>query len=164
MLRAGDFFGPTVRNGLVDRIFGRAAHGRPIEALGRLDVPHQWAYVPDLARLAADLIEIADRLAPFDVVHFAGRVARRQRDFLELVAHAAGHPDLAVRTVPWWLVRLMGLYDAQLRELMELRYLFDDAVTLDDPRRRELLPDFVPTPLETAVRETVAGYRTRPAG
>lgn len=159
VLRSGDFFGPTVRNGLVDRIFGRAAAGRPIEALGRLEVPHQWAYVPDLARLAADLIGLAARLAPFEVVHFAGHVAQRQRTFLELVAREAGHPDLALRTVPWWLLRLMGLYDAQLRELMELRYLFDDAVILDDPRRRELWPDFASTPLDAAVRETLESYR-----
>lgn len=163
VLRAGDFFGPTVRNGLVDRILGRATAGKPIEALGRLDVPHQWAYVPDLARLAADLIDLADRLAPFEVVHFAGHVVERQRAFLELVAREAGHPDLPLRTVPWWLLRLMGLYDPQLRELMELRYLFDDAVIIDDPRRRELLPDFAPTPLGTAVRETLESYRHQAA-
>jgi nucleoside-diphosphate-sugar epimerase len=158
VVRAGDFFGPSVRNGLVDRIFGRARAGKPIQALGRLDVPHEWAYVPDVARLGAELLAIRERLAPFEVVHFAGHVARAQREFFRRVARAAGRPDLPVRTLPWWLLRGLGLADSQLRELIELRYLFDDAVLLDDPRRRELLPDFEPTPIESAIQETLASY------
>jgi nucleoside-diphosphate-sugar epimerase len=160
IVRPGDFFGPTVRNGLVDRIFGHAAAGKPIQALGRLDVPHEWAYVPDVARLGVELLAIRERLAPFEVVHFAGHVARAQREFFRRVARAAGRPDLPVRTLPWWLLRVLGVADSQLRELMELRYLFDDAVLLDDARRRELLPDFEPTPIETAIQETLASYAT----
>ncbi|MDP6883873.1 MAG: NAD-dependent epimerase/dehydratase family protein, partial [Rhodospirillales bacterium] len=49
VLRAGDFFGPTVRNWSVDLIFRNAARGRPMRILGRADIPHQWAYAPDVA-------------------------------------------------------------------------------------------------------------------
>ncbi len=159
ILRAGDYFGPTARNGLVDRIFGNAAAGRPLQVLGRLEAPHQWAYLPDLGRLAAALVE-RDDLAPFEVVHFAGHVADRQRRFLARVAGAAGHPGLPVRRLPWALVRLLGLRDPVLRELLELRYLFDEAVILDDPRRRQLLPDFASTPIDEALRVTVDSYRS----
>lgn len=161
ILRAGDYFGPTARNGLVDRIFGNAAAGKPIQVLGRLDVPHQWAYLPDLGRVAAGLLG-RDDLRPFEVVNFAGHVARTQRAFLEMVAREAGRPGLPIRRLPWWAIRLLGLRDPVLRELLELRYLFDEAVILDDPRRRELLPDFRSTPVEEAVRATVESYRLTP--
>ena len=158
IVRAGDYFGPTVRNGLVDRVFGHAALGKPMQVFGRLDADHQWAYVPDLARMAVDLLELGDRLEPFEIVHDRGHVARPQREFLRLVARRAGRPDLAIRRLPWALLWLAGLADPVLRELRELRYLFDEAVVIDDPRRRALLPDFRHTNVEQAVDETLRSY------
>lgn len=159
IVRSGDFFGPSVRNGMVDRIFARAAAGRSIQALGRLSMPHQWAYVPDVARLTASLLRMPERLRPFEVVHVAGHVVMRQMDFLGEVAAAAGKPNLPIRNTPWWLVRLAALIDPMARELLELTYLFDEAIILDDPNRRRLLPEFQPTPLATAIAVTLGSYR-----
>ncbi|MBI3447322.1 MAG: NAD(P)H-binding protein [Acidobacteria bacterium] len=43
VLRAAAYFGPTVRNSVVDMIFARAAAGKPMTMFGNLDLPHQWA-------------------------------------------------------------------------------------------------------------------------
>ncbi|TVR80003.1 MAG: NAD-dependent epimerase/dehydratase family protein [Rhodospirillales bacterium] len=159
ILRAGDFFGPTVRNGLVDRIFGNAARGKPIKVLGRTDVVHQWAYVPDLARVGADLLAMADLLEPVEIVHFRGHVADPHARFLGRIAALAGRPGLRVRRINWRAIQMLALFRPMARELLELRYLFDDAVVLDDPRRRDLLPTFTPTPLDDAIRQTLTSYR-----
>ena len=159
IVRAGDYFGPTVRNGYVDRIFGHAAIGKPIQVLGKLDIAHQWAYVPDLARLSADLIERPMRLAAFEVVHWRGTVADPQRAFLQAIALAAGKPSLGLSVLPWPLVWLLARFSPLMREVYEMRYLFDRAIVIDDPRRRVLVPDFVATPLDTAIGATLASYR-----
>ena len=101
VLRAGDYFGPTVRNGLVDPIFGNAARGKTLRTIGKMDIPHQWAFVPDLAKAALDLLALGDQLQPFEVVNFAGNVAPRQDEFFRMVARVAGHLDSAVRPTPW---------------------------------------------------------------
>lgn len=162
VLRASDFFGPGLRNGLVDRLFGRAASGKSMVWPGRMSVPHQWAYLPDLARLAGELLAIRDRLAPFQIVHFAGHVCVRQADFLAAIAQAAGRPDLPTRVPPKWLLRLAAPFDPLLAEFLELDYLFDDAVILDDPVRRRLVPGLQTTSLAVAVEATLAGYAPRP--
>ena len=159
IVRAGDYFGPTVRNGYVDRIFGNAAAAKPMQVFGRPSAAHQWAYVPDLARLALDLLERQAALAPFETVHFRGHVAASQRAFLRLVAARARHPGLGIRRLPWSLLWLAGLFDPVLRELREMRYLFDEAIVIDDPRRRVLLPDFQTTAIETAIDDTLRSYR-----
>jgi nucleoside-diphosphate-sugar epimerase len=159
IVRAGDYFGPSVRNGLVDRIFGHAIAGRAIAVLGDPRAAHQWSYLPDVARLATQLLALGDALQPFEVVHHAGHVATRQEDFLRAAALAAGGAKVAIRALPWWQIRLASWVEPQLRELLELRYLFDGAVILDDPRRRQLLPDFAPTPLEAAIAATLDSYR-----
>lgn len=158
IVRAGDFFGPTVRNGLVDPIFGNAKKHRMMTMFGNPDIPHQWAFVPDMARLACDLLDMGERLNPFEVVHFKGHVVDPGRRIAKLAAISAGLPELKVFRIPWIFVRLVGLFDGVVRELMEMRYLFDTSVIIDDPRRRELLPNFKDTPLEVAVLTTVDSY------
>jgi nucleoside-diphosphate-sugar epimerase len=160
VVRSGDFFGPTVRNGLVDPIFGHASRGKTIVAIGDPEIPHQWAYAPDLARVGIDLLEVAGKLDLYEVVNYTGYVPRSHREFLRYVAAIAGHPKLRIQFNPyWWRWRgLLGFFVPVLRELSELGYLFEDAVILDDPRRRELLPAFQPTPLDMAVQTTLDSY------
>lgn len=158
VLRAGDYFGPTIRNGLVDRIFGAAARGRAPACVGRFDRPHQWAYLPDLAFAAVRLLGAAPRLRPFQVVHFAGYTAPTQREFLEKAAEAGGK-GARPRRISWAMMRLAAMLDADAREMLELRYLFDEAVLLDDSLLRRLISGFTPTPIEEAITATVQSYR-----
>jgi len=159
VLRAGDYFGPTVRNGLVDPIFGNAAEGKPMRALGNLDVAHQWAFVPDLARAALELLAIQEGLEPYEAFNFAGYVASPERDFLEQIAEQSGHAGLAVRVLPWSALKLAAMFDATVRELMELRYLFDQSVILEGSKLRRTLPDFKETPIAEAIRATLESYQ-----
>jgi len=159
VLRGGAYFGPTVRNDIVNMIFARAAAGNPMTMIGNLDLPHQWAYTPDLARCAVDLLDLSDRLAAYEVVHFAGHVVPSQREFLAMIAARAGYPNLGIRGVRWQLLQDLSVRQAGLKELVELRHIYEDSLILDDPRRRELLPGFIETSLENAVTETLASYR-----
>ena len=159
VLRAGDFFGPTVRNRAVDLIFRNAAKGRPMRILGRADIPHQWAYAPDAARLGLALLDLDHGLAPFEVVHFKGHVAWPMADFVGQVARRAGHSDLRLKTTPWPLLYLAGALNPALMELLEIRYLWKESVIIDDARRRQVLPDFRPTPIDAAIDATLESYR-----
>lgn len=163
VLRAGDYFGPTVRNGIVDPIFENAAVGKPMRALGNLEAAHQWAYVPDLARAALDLLAIEERVKPYEVYNFAGTVASPQREFLEQVAEQARHPGLAIRVLPWSAIKLAAMFDSVVRELMELRYLYDQSVILEGSKLRRELPDFKETPIAEAIRITLESYQKPPS-
>ncbi len=158
VLRAGDYYGPTVRNGLVDPIFDNALKGKPIRSLGNLDIPHQWAFVPDLARAGAQLLKIRDRLRAYETVHFQGHIANPERDFLRTVARLAGHPNLPIRRYPWWLLKLVGFFARDIKELMELRYLFETSILIAGHRLRRLLPNYVDTPVEESIRITLDSY------
>jgi len=158
IMRAGDYFGPTLRNGLVDPVFANAVAGKAMMVLGNMKIAHQWAYVPDLARATVDLLEMADHLQAYEVIHFEGTVARPQRSFSSEVARQAGSPD-KIRPAPWWLLSLIGLFVPLIREVVAMRYIWDTTVLLDGPRFRELLPAFQPTPHERAIADTLSSYR-----
>lgn len=161
-VRAGDSFGPTVRNGVVDRLFRGALSEKTLRISGRLDEPHQWAYVPDLARATVDLMDLGATLGAYEIVNFAGYTARPQREFLALIGAQAGFPRLGMKRIPWWMVRLMGVFNTGARELVEVRYLWDRALLLSDEKLRRLLPRFAHTPIEEAVRVTLESYRHTP--
>jgi nucleoside-diphosphate-sugar epimerase len=158
VMRGGDYFGPTVRNGLVDPAFENATCGKPMMVLGTMTIAHQWAYVPDLARASVDLLARADTLQAYEVIHFDGHTARPQRSFFSEVARQAGSPD-KIRRAPWWLLDLIGLFSPLIREVVEMRYIWNTPVLIEGRRFAELLPDFKVTPLETAIAETLESYR-----
>jgi hypothetical protein len=126
-------------------------------------VDHQWAYVPDLARTGIDLLDISADLPDYTVVHFQGHVASPQLGFLKLVAERAGRPELAVGRFPWWTLRVVGILDPTVRQLMELRYLFDQTVVITGKRLKQLIPSFKPTPLEESIDATLKSYGWKPA-
>lgn len=159
VVRAGDYFGPTVRNGLVDPIFGNAAAGKPIKVFGNLEKKHQWAYVPDLARATVDLLAIRGMLRRYELVNFEGFVVPKQIDFYHLVARVAGHVNLGISSAPWPLLRVVALFNPIVRELLELRYLWDESLILDGSKMKQLLPGFAGSSVEDAARATVASYR-----
>ncbi len=159
VLRAGDYFGPTVRNAGVDPVFLRAWAGKTLRTIGDIEAPHQWCYVPDLARATADLLDLAPTLAPFELINFGGYLPASTREFLRLIGSQAGHPEIDVGVISWRFVKVIGFINPIARELMELRYLWETPVILDDAKLRRLLPGFTPTPIEQAVHDTLHSYR-----
>jgi len=162
IMRAGDYFGPTARNGYVDLIFGGAARRKTMAIFGDLTIAHQWAYVPDLARATVEIMVSDQVLADFEVVNFSGYVAPSQRGFLSDIARVAQAPDKVFR-LPWLMVHVMGLFSPLIREVLEMKYLWQSTVLIDGPRMRQILPDFQPTPLDQALAVTIESYRNEKA-
>lgn len=158
VVRAGDFYGPGVDNGLVGPMFRAAVAGTPVQWLGRADVAHNFTYVDDVAAAAVGLLELADRPI-YEVVAVAGETFPNAAAWAAALAKAAGRPSLKVQVVPNWQVKLFGLWNRDAREFAELLYQWEDALLLDDTRTRTLLPDYRPTPPEEALAATVAWFR-----
>ena len=61
-LRAPDFYGPGVdRSHIGDTGLGLIAQGKAAQLLMRPDLPHAFAYVPDIARAAVSLLDAPRR-------------------------------------------------------------------------------------------------------
>ncbi len=157
ILRLADFFGPTVRNGLMDRIFGNAAEGKPIMLIGSAKTAHQLTYIPDAARISFELLG-QDREAGLTIVNAPTHDISSFSAFSESVARLAGHPTLKQKKLPWFMVKMFGMFVRQFREMSELEYLFEDGVMLDNRTLKILLPDISMTPMDTAIKESIQSY------
>ncbi len=157
IVRAGDYFGGSSLNSWFNSMI---TPGRPIRRVidpGQRSVGHAWAYLPDLADAIVRLIALDATLAPFEIVHFSGHWFDRGNEMATAIRRAAGRPDLAIWRFPWPLVTLTAPFVPLFRELAEMRYLWRTPQRLDNRKLIALLGSEPHTPLDQAVRSTLAG-------
>jgi nucleoside-diphosphate-sugar epimerase len=154
LLRAGDFMDTAATgNWFESHITAKVGQGTVVWP-GRRDIPHAWAWLPDLARAAVALAGRRAELPRFADIPFPG-FAPTGEEMFRAMAAAAGRP-LRVRPFPWGMLRLAAPFSPMLREVMEMRYLWDVPHRLDGTLLARLLPDFRPTPLAEAIRASLA--------
>lgn len=157
-VRSAECFGPTIRNGVVKRVFEAAALKKPIKFIGRLAAPHQWAYAPDMARATLDMVPIRARFAPYEVVNFPGYTTPKQEQFLRMVAERAGRATQQI-SASWGMVKFKALVSREAKELLDLRHLYDGGVLLELGKLKKYAPAFKATPAELAIDETNVAFR-----
>lgn len=158
VLRAGDFLGGHGPSSWLASAMVKP--GRPPRRLVDPSLPgvgHAWAYLPDLAETLARLADIEATLPAFECFHFAGHWLPRGDELAEAVRAASGRPDLPVSRPPWWLMRLASPFVPLLAEVLEMRYLWQRPLQLDNRKLLAALGDEPHTPLVEAVRQSLQG-------
>jgi len=161
IVRCGDFFGPKPGNNWLSQ--GLVKPGRPISAVsypGPLDVAHSWAYLPDVAEIMVRLALAEASLAPFEAFHMRGH-AQTGADLVQGLEAAAGR-KLAVSRLPWFAIRGISPFNETFREMLEMRYLWETPVLLDNARLVARLGAEPHTPLAEALRAALAGMDALP--
>ncbi len=155
VVRAGDFLAATGGSWFSAVM---VKPGKPVGAVtypGRRDVGHQWAYLPDLAETVARLAAIEAELAAFDVFHFGGHWVEPGVEIARAVGRAVGKPDIPVRSFPWILLYVAAPFQTLMRELIEMRYLWQVPLRLDNAKLVARLGSEPHTPLDEAVAKTL---------
>ncbi len=158
-VRSATAFGPTIRNPVVNRVFGSAVDKKPMKFVGKLTAPHQWTYAPDLARAMIDTATARSKMGAYEVINYPGYTVPKQEQFLRLVAERAGRATLPIDIASWTMMKMTGLVSKEAKSLLELQHLFDGGVLLEAGRFARLIAGFKSTPAELAIDETVVSYR-----
>lgn len=157
VLHLPDFYGPYAANSLAFMMFESLMQGRPARWLGDPDAPHEFVFMPDAAHVIAELLA---RPACFGRRwNLAGAGAISGREFAALAARELG---VAPRVLPTGrlMLRLGGLFSPLLRELVELQYLGETPVLLDDSALAAELGGIPKTPYPEGVRQMVGWMRS----
>ena len=165
IVRAGDFFGPRTGNSWFAQ--GLIKPGRPVRSIlypGRPDVGHAWAYLPDLAATIAQLLNREAELADFDVFHFGGHWFEPGIEMAHAIQRVVGEPHPTIRRFPWVLAFAASPLVTVFREMLELRYLWQRPVRLDNAKLLAFLGAEPHTPIDAAVRATLVGLGCLPNG
>ncbi len=156
VLRLPDFYGPKVEKSFLDGLFNAAAKGGTANMLGPIDNPHEFVFVPDAGPVVSALID--QDAAWGRVWHLAGVGAVTQRDLMERVFKMAGRKP-RYRVAGKTMLRVLGLFNPIMRELVEMNYLLTTPILLDDSALRNLLGDIRKTPYDEGLRLSLEAAR-----
>lgn len=149
VLRGGDFMAEGVPGLMINRmVLKDVAKGR-ITALGPRDVPHSWAYLPDMARAAVGLVALGRALPAYADIPFAGFTA--SVDDIARAAERATGRKMVVKRFPMWVFTALSPFWELARELREMLYLYEHPHWMEADTLAAWLPDCRGTPLDEVI-------------
>lgn len=156
ILRLPDFYGPGVERSYLADIFTAAATGRRAKVIGPIDRPHEFVFVPDVGPVVLRLLQ---QDAAFGTTfNLAGAGTITVREVAEQAfALARRQPRLLVANR--LMLRLAGLFDPMMRELVEMHYLMTDPVIFDDSTLARLIGPIPKTPYAQGIARSLDASR-----
>jgi nucleoside-diphosphate-sugar epimerase len=159
--RASDYYGPRgIGSTAGQTVFGRILAGKKPQWTGRLDQPHTFHYLLDIAR---GLLVLADRQeADGQIWHLPAAPPLTAQQFFDMIANAAGQPvPVHASIASPALLAAAGIFSPLLREMRETTYQFRAPFVIDATKFEAALGPLEPTPHHDAVQRTLAWYRSR---
>lgn len=155
--RASDFFGPGVEDSMIGgtRVVVPAIQGKAAQVIGNPDMPHTYSYIPDVGRALVALADNDDALGK--VWHLPVADTLTTRAFVNQIFATAGNPP-KIQTAPKIAIRVLGIFNPMMREIVEMVYEFEEPFIMDSSRFKTTFGD-LSTPLNKAIEQTVAAFR-----
>jgi nucleoside-diphosphate-sugar epimerase len=156
-LRPADFYGPGAELSIAHTIFESALAGKPATLLAPSGTPHQLTYIPDLA---PSLVSLALLDGAYGEAYNVGGATTTMRAFAREVYTQVGAP-FKTREYGKTMLRLAGIFNPLMRELVEMHYLQQKPVIASDAKLRALVANVPETPLKSGIAATIAHMRGR---
>lgn len=153
VLRAGDFFGGTGTGSWFDQASVSKLSKGVFTACGPENLIHEWAYLPDFAEAFVKLAQNREKLSPFENLNFPNH-AMTELQLKAAVENAVGK-QLKLARLPWWALKLIGVFQPLMRELAIMSYLRMEPHRLVSTRLKSLIGEIPKTPLHDAVRQAL---------
>jgi nucleoside-diphosphate-sugar epimerase len=168
VIRAGDFYGAGSGSWMDQMVVKDIARGKLVYP-GPLNVPHAWAYLPDLGQafvaLASKLVkldqeskdEAVQKPGRFGAFCFAGHTLTGEEflSILEVEARLLGlRPKKGFRraAMPWGFIKAVGYVYPLWRELARMSYLWRVSHRLDGTSLEEFVGALQTTEPNLAIR------------
>ncbi len=154
VLRMGDFLDTEASGNWFDLQMTPTLRKGVLTYPGDPDVPHAWAYLPDVARAAVDLAEQREHLPRYADIAFPGYTLTG-REMAALAARALGR-EVRVKRMSWVPFQVASPFWGMARKLLEMRYLWNKPHHLTGTAFRDALPNFKETPADQALAAAIA--------
>jgi len=154
---ASDYMGPRTEEAMMGGkyVVRPALMGKAANALGNPDMPHSYTYMPDVGRALVALAGAEDAYG--QRWHVPSLTPLPTREIVERIYAEAGNP-VKIQNPPTLALRVMGLFNGNMRELIELMYEFTQPFVIDSSKFEERF-GWGATPVDQAVTETVAYFQ-----
>ena len=160
-LRCSDFYGPGVPVSHIGAPgFGALAQGKTAILIAPPDTPHDFAYVPDIARAVLTLLDGPDD-AYNQVWNMPCAPTLTPRQILRLGVEAIG-AEPRVMASPLPLLPVLGLFVPFLREVADVGFTWDRPYVVDGSKFMRRFA-FTPTPYKVGAPATARAFAAEAA-
>jgi len=157
ILRLPDFYGPHAELSLAHQVFSAAVAGKTANWPGVVNTAHEFVFVPDVGPVLAEMASRDDCYG--EAWHYGGPGAINTLDFITRVYRAVGLAP-KYRAVGRGMLKIVGWFDPTVRELVEMLYLQETPVILDDSKLDRKLGGLRKTSYDEGIRRTVDGLKS----
>jgi nucleoside-diphosphate-sugar epimerase len=155
IVRAADFYGPGISTSVLqETVYKPLKKGKTAVWMGNRSKIHSFTYTPDAAKATALLGNTPD--AYNQVWHLPTSDEKLTgNDWINLFAETM-HVKSKAMTVPKPMIRVMGLFNPLMKEMVEMLYQNNQDYFFDSTKFKTRFPDFTVTPYEKGVKEIIA--------
>ncbi len=153
ILRAGDFFGTEKTGTWLDLMIAKNLSKGSVAWPGPVNLPHAFAYLPDLGKAFVRLCERKEALPVFSQFHFGGHTLTGEQ-FMDHIETAYGKP-VKRKSVSWTLFKLIGAVYPLIREVVKMNYLWFTPHSLDGAKLEAFLGNVENTPADIAIAQAL---------
>ncbi len=151
-VRASDFIGPSAQSYL-GLLVPRILAGKTCQVIGDVNALHSWNYTNDVARTLVTCAQ--DDRAWGRAWHVPANSALSVRSAINDIADVAGVAHPTTMKIPAMVLRIIGLFNREIRELPTTLYQFSAPFIIDDQETRNVF-GIEPTPWHDVLKETIA--------
>ncbi|MYV06128.1 NAD-dependent epimerase/dehydratase family protein [Furfurilactobacillus milii] len=158
LFRLPDYFGPSagVNTYLGSTLIGITRH-QPTVYIGPKNVEREFVYLPDAAKMMTNIA--LDDNAYNQVWNIPGQRITGQ-SLIKLAKHIA-HEHQPVLTMTKSMLKLSGLFNADMKEMVEMYPLTQHPLYLAGTKYEQHYGHLIETPFETSMASTIEAIHTR---
>ncbi|MBO0993785.1 SDR family oxidoreductase [Bacillus sp. SD088] len=152
IVRLPDYYGATSQNSyLQPTLDGMAAHKVSI-FIGNTNTPREYVYLPDAAKMIINIAENDDSYGENWNIPGAGLIAGK--DIIQIARKVTGNQK---RVIPLnkSAIRIIGLFDPFMREVVEIMYLTKEGFVLSGEKYEQRIGPIPATPFKKGLEETL---------
>jgi nucleoside-diphosphate-sugar epimerase len=153
--RAPEFYGPSnTQSGTNATIFENIKKKKKLQVLVKDSTIRTLIYTPDAGKATALLGNTPD--AYDQTWHLPCDTNRKTaKEFIEICSHIYGS-KLDYMILNKWMIKIFGLFNSNVKEIVELLYQFDRDYIFDCSKFKKRFPDFKITSIEKGITKVIS--------
>ncbi|MEH7385613.1 SDR family NAD(P)-dependent oxidoreductase [Bacillus sp. JJ1521] len=150
-----DFYGPNADNAMLTYTFDKMVQNKKAMFVGNQHNAREYIYTPDGAKAIVELALNNKAYGQSWNIPAAGVISGEK-----IINIASSHLNYQkpVSTVTKGMIRFLGIFDKQMREVVEMLYLTEDPVVLDGSKYEHEIGLLPATPYEEGIKRTLDFY------
>lgn len=152
IVRLPDYYGKTSQNSYLQPTLTGMAANKIAVFIGNLKTPREYVYLPDAAKMIVEIASKDDSYGENWNIPGAGLISGKE--IIKIARQITGNNKL-VMPLNKHAIRISGLFDPVMKEVVEIMYLTEEAFILNGEKYEKRIGKIPATPYQEGLKETL---------